>query len=380
MNVPMKLLWKLLSINSMAILIVILTIGLAVHLRAATYFTTLTNQYNIAPADAHAMFLQAVDRYLLMASATGFVFASVLSLWLNFRLTRPITRITQAAKLIADGDYAQRVTTRGCGEIDLLSTAFNSMAERLQRTDRLRKDFIVDVAHELRTPLTNIRGYIEGLRDEVIAPEKAIFESVHEESLRLVHLVEDLLQLARADVAVQDLNTESFDFATLIEQILQTFKLRFTEKALRVDAELRSPVPIVADRLRLSQVLTNLFENALRYTPRGGLIRIRCERPSNLIRTVISNDVEGSPDLPDSLFERFQRGEASRSRDYGGAGIGLAIVRKLIEAHLGRVGIRLNNGQAELWFELPRGKNEVVGLAPGQNRNWIEPNSNGADR
>ncbi len=114
MNVPMKLLWKLLSINSIAILDVIVTIGLAVHLRAATYFTTLTNQYNIAPSDAHAMFLQAVDRYLLMASATGFVFASLLSLWLNFRLTHPITRITQAAKLIADGDYAQRVTTRGC--------------------------------------------------------------------------------------------------------------------------------------------------------------------------------------------------------------------------------------------------------------------------
>ncbi len=356
MNVPMKLLWKLLSINSIAILIVILTIGLAVHLRAATYFTTLTNQYSIAPADAHAMFLQAVDRYLLMASATGFVFASLLSLWLNFRLTHPITRITQAAKLIADGDYAQRVTTRGCGEIDLLSTAFNSMAERLQRTDRLRKDFIVDVAHELRTPLTNIRGYIEGLRDEVIAPDKAIFESVHEESLRLVHLVEDLLQLARADVAVQDLNTEPFDFATLIEQILQTFKLRFSEKALRVEAELQSPVPHVADRLRLGQVLTNLFENALRYTPRGGLIRIRFKRQGNLIRTVISNDVEGSPELTDALFERFQRGEASRSRDYGGAGIGLAIVRKLIEAHLGRVGIRLNNGQAELWFDLPVGK------------------------
>ncbi len=356
MNVPMKLLWKLLSINSMAILIVILTIGLAVHLRAATYFTTLTKQYNIAPADAHAMFLQAVDRYLLMASVTGFVFASLLSLWLNFRLTRPISRITQAAALIARGDYAQRVTTRGCGEIDLLSTAFNSMAERLQQTDRLRKDFIVDVAHELRTPLTNIRGYLEGLRDEVIAPEKAIFVSVHEESLRLVHLVEDLLQLARADVAVQDLSPEPFDFASLIEQILQTFMLRFAEKALRVDADLQSPVPIVADRLRLSQVLTNLFENALRYTARGGLIRIRCERQGNLIRTVISNDVEGSLDLPDSLFERFQRGEASRSRDYGGAGIGLAIVRKLIEAHLGRVGIRRNNGQAELWFELPVGK------------------------
>ncbi len=355
MNIPMKLLWKLLSINSMAIVIVILTIGLAVHLRAATYFTTLTRQYNIDPADAHAMFLQAVDRYLLMASVTGFVFATLLSLWLNFRLTRPITRITKAAALVADGDYAQRVTARGCGEIDLLSTAFNSMAERLQKTDRLRKDFIVDVAHELRTPLTNIRGYLEGLRDEVIAPEKAVFEAIHEESLRLVHLVEDLLQLARADVAIQDLDPESFDLGMLIEQILQAFKIRFAERGLRVASELSSELPIVADRLRLAQVLTNLFENALRYTPVGGLIRISCKRDGNLLRAVISNDVEGSPNLTDSLFERFHRGEVSRSREFGGAGIGLAIVRKLIDAHLGRVGIRLNGGQVELWFELPVG-------------------------
>ncbi len=356
MNAPKKLLWKLLTINSIAILIVILTIGLAVHLRAADYFTTLTKDYNIAPADAHAMFLRAVDRYLFIASLTGFVAASLLSLWLNFRLTRPITRITQSASLIADGDFAQRVSVRGCGEIDQLSTAFNLMAERLAQTDRLRKDFIVDVAHELRTPLTNICGYIEGLRDEVISPEKKIFESVYEESLRLVHLVEDLLQLARADVARHDLDTEPFDLVELIEQNLLPFQLRFTEKAVLVDANSPSPVPIVADRKKLGQVFVNLFENALRYSPHGGLLRIRCYQDDPLIRTVISNDLEGTPELNDSLFERFQRGEISRSREFGGAGIGLAIVRKLIEAHLGRVGIRQIEGRAEVWLELPQGK------------------------
>ena len=251
MRAPLKLLWKLLTINSMAITIVILTIGLAVHWRAADYFVTISEQYGIAPGDAHAMFLQAIDRYLLFASLTGFTVASIMSLWLNYRLTRPITNIQEAAALVADGDYSQRVTVRGCGEIDQLSKAFNVMAERLQQIDRLRKDFIVDVAHELRTPLTNIRGFVEGLRDGVIAPDKAVFESVHEESLRLVHLVEELLQLARADVARQDLQTESFDLSLLIEQTLQAFQPRLQEKSLCVTTHLPQYRNLIADRQRI---------------------------------------------------------------------------------------------------------------------------------
>lgn len=357
MNAPLKLLWKLVTINSMAIIIVILTIGLAVHLLAADYFATLTETYGIAPGDAHAMFLQAIDRYLLLASLTGFAVASMMSLWLNYRLTRPVTNIQRAAVLVADGDYSQRITVRGCGEIDQLSTAFNRMAERLQQIDRLRKDFIVDVAHELRTPLTNIRGFVEGLRDDVIAPDKAVFESVHEETLRLVHLVEELLQLARADVAHQDLQKEAFNLSLLIQQTLQAFQPRLQEKSLQVTTNLAPDLNVAADRQRIARVLNNVMENALRYSPASGKVSVSCDLSGPMLKTIVTNDVDGGPvqtdTITDALFERFQRGESSRSRQYGGAGLGLAIVRQLVEAHGGRAGIRMVSGQAEVWFELP---------------------------
>jgi signal transduction histidine kinase len=177
-----KLIWKLLAINCLALSMVLAAVWLSVHLLAANYFMTLVEEYDIAPSAAHAMFVQAVDRYLLLASVIGFFAAALLSLWLSFRQTRPISQITISARLIAAGNYDQRVTARGCGEVDLLGEAFNEMASSLQQGERLRKDFIVDVSHELRTPMTNILGYMEGLKDDVIAPDKVVFSSIHEEA------------------------------------------------------------------------------------------------------------------------------------------------------------------------------------------------------
>lgn len=355
MIAPKRLLWKLLTINSLAVAVVIVTITLAFHLLAADYFKTLSKEYDITPDAAHSMFLEAVDRYLLLASLTGFVVAILLSLWLNYRLTRPISFIQQAARRIAQGEYDQRVSVKGCGEIDELSRSFNAMAERLQQVDRLRKEFIVDVAHELRTPLTNIRGFTEGLRDGVIPGETAVFETIHEESLRLVHLVEELLQLARADIAQQDLFPESFDLTRLMTDVVQSFQIRLKDRSLTVSLELPPTLAITADRKRMAQVLANIFENALRYSPQGGQVSVQVVRSDTTLRTVVANDVEGTPMLSDALFERFHRGDSSRSRSSGGAGLGLAIVRQLVVAHRGQVGIGLVNGRAEVWFELPNG-------------------------
>ena len=224
--------------------------------------------------------------------------------------------------------------------------------------EKLRKDFVVDVAHELRTPLTNIRGYMEGLRDNVIAADPEVFDSLHEETLRLVKLVEELLQLARADIAKSNLQIECFDLAELTKQTLRSFELRFVDKHLQVTQSL--PIAMIhADRERLTQVLTNLFENAIRYSPTGGSFAVSLSWIEQRVRFLIANDIEESQQIASNtlesqpLFERFQRGDTSRSREFGGAGLGLAIVKELVVAHHGYVGYRFEDGKAEFSFELP---------------------------
>lgn len=341
------------AINCLALGIVQIVVWVSVHLLAADYFMTLMADYDIKPSAAHAMFVQAVDRYLIYASVVGSLVASLLSLWLSFRQTRPISQITSSARLIAAGHYDQRVTARGCGEVDHLGEAFNEMASSLQQAERLRKDFIVDVSHELRTPLTNILGYMEGLKDDVIAPDKAVFSSIHEEAQRLTHLVEELLQLARADVARRNLKLDRVDLTHLIQQTIPQFQSKLFAKSLMLTCHSVAPVELKADAARLIQVMTNLLENACRYSPVGGKIDIWAEPLAKAIKVRMINDVDC--DVPDStrIFERFQRGDSSRSRNSGGAGLGLAIVKELIQAHGGKVGSEFRSGRAEFWFVLP---------------------------
>lgn len=348
-----KLVWKLLAINCLALGIVLVVVWISVHLLAANYFMTLMADYDIKPSAAHAMFVQAVDRYLIFASIVGFLVASSLSLWLSFRQTRPISQITASARLIADGHYDQRVTARGCGEVDHLGEAFNEMASSLQQAERLRKDFIVDVSHELRTPLTNILGYMEGLRDDVIASDKAVFSSIHEEAQRLTHLVEELLQLARADVARRNLKLERVDLTQLIQQTTPQFQPKLSAKSLVVTCHSMAPVEIKADAARIIQVITNLLENACRYSMTGSKIDIYVEPRGKSIRVRMINEADCDVPDPARIFERFQRGDTSRSRNSGGAGLGLAIVKELIQAHGGKVGSEFRSGRAEFWFELP---------------------------
>jgi two-component system sensor histidine kinase BaeS len=353
MNIPLRLIWKLLLINWTGLFVMMLLVVLAIHWLASSYFMSLIEKYSIDPTDVHSMFLKSVDRFMLISGSIGFVISSLLNMWLNYQLLKPISQIMHSAARISEGDFSNQVTVRGCGEIDALSGVFNKMADHLQQAEKFRRDFIVDVAHELRTPLTNIHGYMEGLRDKVIEPSQEVFESLHEETFRLVRLVEELLQLARADLAKSNLHSRCFDLSELVRHNLRIFEPRFAEKRFRVEQNLPS-VMIDADEEKLTQVLTNLFENSLRYGQIGGDLLIEIHHTKQRVRFEIENDLTG-PEPHDShlLFERFQRGDVSRSREFGGTGLGLAIIKELIEAHRGSVGSRFENGKAMFWFELP---------------------------
>jgi two-component system, OmpR family, sensor histidine kinase BaeS len=350
-----SLLWKLLGVNILIIGFVILIVWLAVDYLAAGYFMTLMEKYNISPVSSHEMFIGSVHRYLVWASGAAILLAALLSFLLMRRLLDPLRRMTEITQKISTGDYTGEVPISSRDEVGRLAGAFNRMAEGLRRIEQLRKTMMIDVAHELRTPLTNIQGYLEALVDGVVPPTKETFELLHEETLRLVHLVEDILRLARADAAWKDLHRAEIRIADLILQELDSFRPQFHSKNIRVEANLEAgAVSLSADSEKIAQVVTNLLQNAWQYAPPGGTLKIFAVAKPGEVKFIFANPGEAlsAKDLP-FIFERFYRGEKSRSREHGGAGIGLAIVKELIEAHQGHVGAELSEGEIRVWFSLP---------------------------
>jgi signal transduction histidine kinase len=353
--VTRRLIWKLLATNIPIIAFVIVIVWLAVDYLAAQYFVNLMHRYHISPTSSHAMFVGAVHRYLIWASLAALVLAVGLSFLVMRRVLSPLMEMTEIIRKIASGDYSGRVPVRSTDEIGLLAAAFNQMAANLEKIEQLRKTMVIDVAHELRTPLTNITGYLEALSDGVVSPSRETFQLLQEESGRLAELVEDILRLARADAARTDLWKEEVHLGDLIAQVLEPFRPQFEAKGIRVEVNVPAAGRTVrADPRHLTQVVQNLLENAWQYTQPGGVVRIGAEDLPDAVKVLFANtggELE-EKDLP-FLFERFYRGEKSRSRDHGGAGIGLAIVKGLIEAHGGRVGADLAQQMTVIWFTLP---------------------------
>jgi signal transduction histidine kinase len=300
------------------------------------------------------MFLVAVHRYIAWASCFAVLCAMICSFVLTRKLLRPLSQITVISKQIASGNYSARVQLTSRDEVGQLAQSFNQMAESLQRIEHLRRTMVSDVAHELRTPLTNIRGYLEALCDGVVEPNTAAFELLHEETLRLVHLAEDLLQLTEADAARVTLRRREVVLQELIEQALDLFQPQFMAKEITVNTRLARRDIVSVDPDKLTQAVRNVLHNAWQYTPCGGDVTIMVRAAAGSVTLSVVNTGEGiSPaDLP-FIFERFYRGEKSRSRERGGAGIGLAIVKELIEAHGGSVGAESTPGTTRIWLTLP---------------------------
>ena len=350
-----RLLWKLLGINILIIGFVIIIVWWAVDYLAADYFVTLMNKYHISPTSSHEMFVGAVHRYLIWASLGALVLAIGFSFLIMRKILGPLTQMTQITRKIALGDYSASVPVTSQDEVGQLALAFNRMAASLKHIEQLRKTMMIDVAHELRTPLTNIRGYLEALTDGVVSPSRETFELLQEETFRLVQLVEDILRLAKADAAKANIHKVKVQIADLVVQQLDSFRSRFDTKGITVETYfVDGGKRVMADPHLLSQVVHNLLQNVWQYTQSGGTVKISGEFMPGEIRVVFANTGGeiAEKDLP-FIFERFYRSEKSRSREHGGAGIGLAIVKELVEAHSGQVGAEIAGEITRIWFSLP---------------------------
>ena len=340
------------ALASAALGMTILAVGVTVV--GADIFRALMVEAGDSADHAQAMYDESVTTVLIAAVVVAAVASVVLAVILARMLAHPLAEVGGAARRIAEGDYAARVPRGGPEELTSLADSFNQMASSLERQEVMRRDFIANAAHELRTPLTNLQGYLEALRDGVITADRATYESLWDEAERLVRLSHSLDALAEGDAATSSPILVDLDLAAAIRAALDLAGPTLDRAGLQLIVEVPDRLAARANPDHLAQVLGNLLSNAARYTPAGGTVTVRAERrPADLLVSV-ANTGEGIPaeDL-DRVFERFYRVEKSRDRALGGAGIGLAVVKQLVEAEGGHVGAESRAGLTRVWFSLP---------------------------
>jgi signal transduction histidine kinase len=247
------------------------------------------------------------------------------------------------------GDLDVRVKETGDDEIRSVARALNGLAETLQREEELRKESVADLAHELRTPVMGLLARIEAAQDGVFDDEAANLSAMHDEALRLTRLLDDLSALADAQRPGLLLAGEPVDLAEVAAGPAAALAQSFADKGIAFTTDLRATV-VAGDRKRLEQVVVNLLTNALRYTDAGGQVSLSVHQTGSDAVIEVADSGVGIPtaDLP-HVFTRFWRGEKSRSRATGGAGIGLSIVKELVRAHGGRVTVESTVGQGTVF-------------------------------
>ncbi|MCX6056455.1 MAG: ATP-binding protein [Chloroflexi bacterium] len=287
----------------------------------------------------------AVTDALTLAAAAALIAAVLASYFISRQVVGPVQRMMALSHRIAEGEYSERLKVSGkvesnqLDELDQLGLAFNQMADKLDKTETMRRQLIGDVTHELRTPLAAIKGYMEGLMDGVLPATADSFQQVYSEADRLQRLVNDLQELSRVEAGAYQLKPVSVSPVDFIESVVKHLGRQFEEKEILLETKLDANLPnVTADKDRILQVLTNLVGNALQYTSTGGSVILSATRETTeLVISVSDTGIGVSPDHLPFIFNRFYRTDKSRARASGGSGIGLTIAQALVKAHHGRI-------------------------------------------
>lgn len=283
------------------------------------------------------------ERNFLIGITFFLVLSGLLSLgagvFVSKRLTAPLEELVQGAKAIEAQEFGHRVRVAGSQEMAEVANAFNSMAERLEQAENLRRNLLADVAHELRNPLHVLQGNLQAILDGVYPLEGEEIGRLLTHTQHLTSLVNDLHELAQAEAKQLPLHKSETNVAELVKETAATFQPSAIAKEINLQVELLGKHPIVlVDKVRLRQVVSNLLNNALHYTAVGGRVQIRVVQEEGQVVVCVADSGEGiaAEELP-YVFDRFYRADKSRQRDYGHTGLGLAIVRAIVEAHGGEV-------------------------------------------
>jgi signal transduction histidine kinase len=311
-------------------------------------------------ASQHDLLLAVV----LLVFAAGM--AMVLGYFYSSALAGRISAVESAARRLAGGDLATRIPVNGTDEVASLAATFNQMAGQLQaavekqkEVERMRSDLIAWVGHDLQTPLASMRAILEALADGMVDDPEAIqryLKTAQRDIRSLSLLIDDLFQMAQIDAGGLQLDLSQNSLSDLISDTLESFSELATRQGIRLEGAVEPEVdPVCMDAARIGRVLNNLVGNALRHTNAQGQVNVTARREGQRVEVVVSDSGEGiqPQDLP-HLFEQFYRGEKSRSRATGGAGLGLAISRGIIQAHGGEIRVESKLGEGTCFiFSLP---------------------------
>lgn len=292
-------------------------------------------------SEVYSLFLKAIGISALIAVIAIY--------FMSRKISYPLREISMVAKKIASGDFNTRVKVISNDEVGELAQTFNYMAEALGNLENMRKNFIANVSHELRTPMTSIIGFVEGIMDGTIPKDKQnhYLTIVKDETTRLTKLVNDLLDLARIESGEVPINPRVFDISELIRRNIIKFENQINNKNLDLEINLeKEHHAVIADPDGIERVLTNLLDNAIKFTPEGGTIYVRTSAGDDKVNVTIEDTGIGidKEDLP-YIWERFFKTDKSRSKDKIGTGLGLAIIKNIIKKH-----------QQNIWVESEQNK------------------------
>ncbi|BBI33915.1 sensor histidine kinase [Cohnella abietis] len=318
---------------------------------------------------SYSKMLLSIEQLYWLSSVTAGI--GLLSFILQHLLTRPleksIARITQQTKRIAEGDFHTEVPSIGPVEYKILAQQFNEMSRKLKESfdnlyssESARRELIANVSHDLRTPLASIQSFVEALEDDVIKDEITFQRYLHTirlETVRLGGLIHDLFVLSSMEAQGEIFDPQPYHADELLISTLESFSLHLEEKQLKVEIEM--PDKLSAANMmpaQIKRVLSNLLQNAIQYSPNGGKIVLSAhEQENTYLRISVTDEGEGIEAAETSrIFERFYRVDKSRSKSSGGAGLGLAIAKSIVQLHGGEIGVRSSTGEGScFWFTLP---------------------------
>ena len=285
---------------------------------------------------------------IAFAAVGAALVALLLGIFLARTLSKPLRELTLATRAVAEGDLEQSVPVRSKDELGQLAESFNQMNANLARSRDLRRQMTADIAHELRTPLSVILGHTEAIRDGVMSPSQESFEIIHDEILRLSSMIEDLRLLSLVEAGELPFEPRAYAPLELLDEIKAAFAPKAKQKSIDIKVEITAPPnDINLDPDRMTQVLGNLMENALRYTPEGGQIILSAENSSDDVVEMRIKDTGQGVELEEleHIFDRFYKGDKSRSREEGSSGLGLAIAKSIVEGHGGTIHAESEPGQ-----------------------------------